>query len=70
MRTYYKIYQIDSQVEILNPKTQSSYSHDLYAPLDATEYNTKNDAINALKQYLNQNPNDNGEFTIWELYSN
>lgn len=70
MRTYFKIYQINSQVDIQDPKTKSIYQQDLYIQLDGQEYVTRTDALNALNQFLNSNTNDDGEYTILELYSN
>ena len=70
MKTYYKIIQINSRVEIQDFKTQSVYEHDLYIQLDAVGYSSKTDALSALSQFLNTYPDDRGEYTILELYSN
>ena len=70
MKTYHKIIQINSKVDIQDIKTHSVYEHDLYFQLDAEEYASKTDALSALTQFLNTNPDDDGEYTILELYSN
>ena len=70
MKMYFKIFQINSQVEIKDSKTKSVYQRDLYIPFDAVEYPTRANALNALTQFLNSNLNDDGEYVIWELYSN
>lgn len=70
MRTYFKILQINSRVEIQDPRDKSVYQHDFVIQLDGVEYASKPDALNALTHFLNGAPSDDGEYTIIEVYCN